>query len=87
MSEPTRQREVVSTEVRGTDGRTLQVQAYHGMLPEDLLVLLSQQSISLRLRGQTSREAMSRMWHGPNEQIQQVLTQGALSRGTGEEVE
>lgn len=79
-----RKREVIEAKIKDTRGKTLHVSAYLGMLPEDALVLLCQQSVSLRSRGLKTREEMSSYWHGPNEQVQKVITSGSLYRGTSE---
>ena len=76
-----RKREVVEAKVKDSQGKTLHVSAYLGMLPEDVLVLLSQQSVMLRTRGNKTRTDLSAVWHGPSEQIQTVLTNGSIFRG------
>lgn len=63
-------------------GKTV-VTAYDGLLPEEGLLLLMEQNITLNLRGFSTRESRANVWHPLNEEIQGVITNGAASAAVG----
>ncbi|MCA8940417.1 MAG: hypothetical protein KDB07_11435 [Planctomycetes bacterium] len=76
MTEPSRKREVITATVEDSRiGKTI-ITAYNGLLPEEALLLLMEQNITLRLRGNSSRTSRENVWHAMSEDVQNVLVRG-----------
>lgn len=71
-----RARNVLFAEVTDSRGERLLVEVYDGMLPDDMLVLLCQQSVMLRANYPQSDQRRSEMWEGPSEEIQKAIVEG-----------
>lgn len=70
-----RRREAVTVAVPdGSGGRTV-VTAYHGMLPEELLLEMMHQSVTLQIH-QIEGADKEKVWHGPDEAIQAAVLSG-----------
>ena len=75
---PSRQREVITVSVDDpVEGRTI-LEAYNNALPEEVLYLLMEQAITLRLEG-FDEDNREERWHGPNEQVQGLLCKGSAA--------
>jgi len=66
-----RTRDIVETEVDTAQGDLIVMKTFVGILPEDMLELLSKQFLVRKIEGIS-------LWTGPDEKIQQLLT-GSIS--------
>lgn len=73
-----RGREIVRVPVTDQYGNTLIAEAYNGMLPEDMLILLMEQAISLKSI-EVEGDARTEEWHGPNDKLQEAICQGVTA--------
>jgi hypothetical protein len=83
MTEQSRTREVIRASVEDAYGNKTEITALNGMLPEDCLELMMKQSIIFLSNGYTPDEIRGE-WHGPNEDIQQIMCSGSASIPEGE---
>lgn len=83
MAEQTRTREVIKISVADAYGNKTEITALNGMLPEDCLELLMKQNVIFMSNGFTPDEIRPD-WHGPNEDIQQIMCSGSAGIPEGE---